>query len=284
VPMALLGLALIGRRRFGPGLVLLAVTAFTKETFVPFCALGIAWAWYLGARRSALAAGAVVALAFAGGLYRLTVDGELLGQERTPTTIITTFGGLLLLLARGTGWPLVLWSRHRRTVLLIGAAIVLPQVIVLAGLQLHGRYLYPAVFAGILAAAAAVDRSRLAYALVAVLLVANVGFQAYVGVKRSAATRAWAAIVAELRTSGLPIVVRSSGRGQLEPAAALRRALPTAEIALDPWFDLQPFPAYDPLRFSRYEGGPCIELLIDAAASGKCDRVVVYSEPSAADD
>ena len=262
---------------------MLALTAFTKESFVPFCALGVAWAWYLGARRSALVAGAVVALAFAGGLYRVTVDGALLGQERTPTTIITTFGGLLLLLARSTGWPLVLWSRYRRPVLLVGAAIVLPQVVILAGLQLHGRYLYPAVFAGILAAAAAVDRSRFAYALVALLLVANVGFQTYVSVKRSAATRAWAAIVAELRTSGLPIVVRSSGRGQLEPAVALRRALPTAEIALDPWFDLPTFPAYAPVRFEHFQGGPCIELLIDVAASGRCDRVVVYSEPSALD-
>lgn len=63
VPLALTSLALVGRRRFALGLVLAVAAALVKEPFMLTSALTVAWAWHLGARRQAIGAGSIIALA-----------------------------------------------------------------------------------------------------------------------------------------------------------------------------------------------------------------------------
>jgi hypothetical protein len=62
VPLTLAALGLIGRSRFGWGIALAVLTALTKEVFVASSLALIAFAWWRGARRSALLGGIAVGL------------------------------------------------------------------------------------------------------------------------------------------------------------------------------------------------------------------------------
>jgi hypothetical protein len=63
VPLAAVAVALIGRRRFALGLTLAVLAALVKEPFIPTGIITVAWAWRLGARRSAVVAGVLIATA-----------------------------------------------------------------------------------------------------------------------------------------------------------------------------------------------------------------------------
>jgi hypothetical protein len=270
LPMAIAALALIGRRWFAAGLVLLVLSAFTKETFVPFALLGIAWAWYLGSRRSAVLAAVAVLIAFAFGLYRVASDGALSGQVRSLRTFATALGGLLLTLATTTVWPLGIISPHRRWLLLIGLAILIPQALILAGVAIQGRYLYPAILAGVLAAAAAAARSRLAFVVITALIAVNIAVQVEAATVRASGTRDFEAIVGMLRTADRPIVIHLAGGSPAEAAVALRRYLPDADLQLAP--DLPQLTGYGfaPLAVEQ----ACIEVDMATRPVGACEQTV----------
>ena len=264
VPLSLAGFALIGRRREAPGLLLLVLSAFIKEPFIPLAFLGVAWAWARDRRGAAVLAGLVLGIALAGALAQVLAGGHLAGQVRNPSTIAWTALELAAVMAVATGWPLAIIADNRRWLALIAAAIVLPQVFILADLNVAQRYLYPAVFAGILCAAAAAARSRIAYVLVAAILVAGVGRQALATNNRLAATRSFASFVAMLGALDLPIVIHTEGTVVTEQAIAIRRYLPSARISLVP-----PVTSKSDV-FDPYVPGRCVEADVDVPAAGLC--------------
>ena len=264
VPLSLAGFLLIGRSRAAPGLLLLVLSAFIKEPFIPLAFLGVAWAWARDRRVAAVLGGLVLGVALAGALAQVLAGGHLAGQDRTPATMAWTALQLAAVIAVVTGWPLAIFAEDRRRLALIAAAIVLPQVFILADLNVAQRYLYPAVFAGILAAAAAAARSRLAYVLVAAILVVNIGRQALATQNRLAATRTFASFVTMLGAQPLPIVIHTDGTAVTEQAIAIRRYLPDARISLDPPMQSRT-DTFDP-----YTPGPCVEVDVDVPAAGLC--------------
>lgn len=117
VPLTLAGFVLVSRRRWS-GLALLAASAFVKEPFAISALVGIAWAWRLGARRSAVAAAGVVAVALAGIALRVVSDGP-------PVSAIDQGRYLypaVLAVALGAAW---LTARHRT----VAVALVLLAVV-----------------------------------------------------------------------------------------------------------------------------------------------------------
>ena len=263
VPLSLAGFALVGRRRAAPGLLLLILSAFIKEPFIPLAFLGVAWAWARDRKGAAVFGGLALGIALSGALAALA-GGHVAGQVRNPSTIAWTAVELAAVMAAVTGWPLAIVAENRRWLALIAAAIVLPQVFILADLNVAQRYLYPAVFAGILCAAAAAARSRTAYVLVAAILVVNVGRQALATNNRLAATQSFASFVAMLGTQDLPIVIHTEGTVVTERAIAIRRYLPSARISLVPAVTSRT-DTFDP-----YAPGPCVEVDVDVPAAGLC--------------
>jgi hypothetical protein len=264
VPLSLAGFALIGRRREAGGLLLLVLSAFIKEPFIPLAFLGVAWAWRRNRKGAAILGCLALGIALSGAVYHLLAEGHLTGQVRSPSTIAWTAIDIAAVTAAVTGWPLAIFADDRRWLALIAAAIVLPQVFILADLNVAQRYLYPAVFAAILGAAAAAARSRILYVLVAAILVVNVGRQALATTNRLAATRSFASFVAMLGAQDLPIVIHTDGNAVTERAVAIRRYLPSSRISLVPSV-ANGSDAFDP-----YVPGPCVEVDVDIPAAGLC--------------
>jgi hypothetical protein len=264
VPLSLAGFALIGRRREGAGLALLVLSAFIKEPFIPLALLGVAWAWTRNRKGAAVLGGLALGIALSGAVYHLLADGQLAGQVRSPSTIAWTAIELAAVMAVVTGWPLAIIADNRRWLALIALAIVVPQLFILADLNVAQRYLYPAVFTGILCAAAAAARSRIAYVLIAALLVVNVGRQAMATNNRLANTRSFASFVAMLGAQDVPIVIHTEGTVATERAIAIRRYLPSSRISLVPSV------AKSSEVFEPYVPGPCIEADVGAPAAGLC--------------
>jgi len=262
VPLSLAGFALIGRRRVAPGLLLLVLSAFIKEPFIPLALLGVAWAWRLDRRGPAVVAGLALGIALSGALAQLLAGAHLAGQVRSPTTIARTGIVLAWVLAKVTGWPLAVVADNRRWLALIGAAIVLPQVFILADLNVAQRYLYPAVFAAILCAAAAAARYRVAYVVIAAILVVHVGRQTLASHQRLVADEHFAAFIEKLDARHLPIVIHTKGTAVSEQAVAIRRYLPTTVISL--------YPPRVADQFAPYAPGPCIEADVRVKPAGLC--------------
>lgn len=128
MPLALAGLALLGRRKFGFGLALACLAALVKEPFVVTPIVGMVAAWRLGARQSVIAAGVITTITGLGIVVALVTHGgdqygaihgtavPLAGRYLLPWLVVPVLG---------VGWLL---NRHRwlvaPTAVFLGMAMV----------------------------------------------------------------------------------------------------------------------------------------------------------------
>jgi hypothetical protein len=264
VPLALVGLALVGRRRFLPGVSLLMLAALTKESFAPLAATGIVWAWFLGSRRT-VAAGLLGLSVVAAGVLLAEAGGDYYGLPRTVTGAVSAALTVLTTGAAASAWPAVvgaalLWRARLRWFVLLAIAVIIivPQAIVYAGIGIGGRYFLPAALGWVVLFGAALqglrERSRSAFAAavaVSVVLIAvQSGIQGAGSVARAAATRTWAAEMDEVRQDlrGRMLVVQVSDAARAEAVVALRRYVPAGRAMLAP-----PPPPRTRFRVKPYE-------------------------------
>ena len=244
-PLLLVGVALMLRGRVSLGLLMAVLAAFTKESFVPFGFLVAGLAWWLGARRQAVAGAAASMVAAAGVLYMRLTRPDLYLQTRTLPEVVAT--GLWM--ARYGLWPFALASHRRALVLGLVALGLLPQAVLYAGLQ-EGRNLLPwvALSAGLCAyGLGAIERMRvllgraagaaavgLALMLAVQVVRSSVGFtawserwDAFVGATRDELAQNPGAVL--LVTADWPSVYEV-----YEPIWALRQFIPEGRAMLAP--------------------------------------------------
>lgn len=257
VPLALAGLALIGRRHPAAGLILVLLASMTKEAFLPLAALAVCWAWWLGYR--AQAAISALALAVIGTITAVVwiSAGDYYSQSRSPDLILGEGVWMLYESAVAFGWPALLVAAGllaRRSILwralsLLVAAIVIPQAVIYAGLgwsPLLGRYLLPAIFGLVAVAAVALGALARRHAIaggLAMTLAGLLTLQQAIGL--APVSNGWAvsgiafqASLAQLEVAisehpGAVLVVRPSGVGDFEYVYALRRYVPGGIAVLD---------------------------------------------------
>lgn len=263
VPLMLAGSALVGRRR-SLGLVLLVVAAFTKEAFIVAPVIGAAWAWIQGVRAPAVAAGAASAIAAIGvGVAVLGNGGDYYRSVRSIETLGMSVRDLAVVLAGVTAWPLAMLLPRKP--LLVGAVLVAWQAVLLAGVGLEGRYLYPLVAAAAIGVVVAVRDRPLVLAGLALLATANL-WNAHLNARESAwRSRDFQAFVLSLSADPRPIVVAIAEPVHGETAWALRQYLVGRPMDLVADF---PLPGFAPVT------GDCIEVTVDAPALGRCATVV----------
>jgi hypothetical protein len=299
VPLLLAGLAVVGRRQFVAGIVLLVLAAVAKESFLPLAVLGVAWAWFLGSRRAALA-GFLAVAAVGIGLLLVELGSDYYGLPRTLSGMAAFGIGVLGAGAVASAWPVVdLVALALRARLpwftLLGTALVvlLPQAIIYAGIGLEGRYLLPAAFAWILLVGAALQAVRGHYhgigIALAVLVLLLAGWQtqgqATASVDRAAATRTWAAAMTKVRNAmrGRLLVVQVSNPADVEVVIALRRYVaggramlappppPTSQFGIEPYKQLAAISMAGGSGFAPYERpSECLEVDIGTVPAHVC--------------
>jgi hypothetical protein len=256
-PLALAGLALVGRRHPWTGMFLMVLAALTKESFLPLALLGAGWAWHLGFRRPAVSSALAVCVIGAAIAFLWISGGDYYAQDRSFEAIARETAWMLYEPAIAFGWPLLLCAaaltarRSLRWPMLVGlvAAIVLPQAVVYAGLGWTpwvGRYLLPAVLATVAIAAAALGALARRHVLLGAGGMALAGLlalqqsMALVPVSNGWAVTgiAFQASLSQLESvmtqhPSAVLVVRPSGVGDLEYVYALRRYVPRGTAMLE---------------------------------------------------
>jgi len=244
IPLTLWGLVLVGRRR-PIGLLLVVLAALTKETFVPFGIVAVAWSWHLGTRRPALTC---LSLLLGIGLVivvRHAMAPDLYAQSRDLRSLLQSGRWLLAATALSTGWPLalILAGIYGRPAIALGLVVLVtatfgPQIYLIAGEQ-QGRYLLPAILVAALISAtgtalAARRAPLIGWSMTVLLLI----LAARAGVGARDGAFAWTsrnvefnASVQELHTAlaahpGASLVVRARGPQDTEAVLSIRRFVP----------------------------------------------------------
>jgi hypothetical protein len=258
VPLALAGLALVGRRHPLAGVMLLLTASLTKESFLPFAFVGVGWTWYLGYRRHATVAAIALFLLTATVALLWVSGGDYYAQLRSPEAIAGETAWMLYEPAVAFGWPLVLIAavvlapRSVRwpTLALLVAVIVVPQAVIYAGLGWSpwvGRYLLPAVLGSVAVAAvsiAALAHRHSLFGIAGMTLCGLLALQQSIAL--TPISNGWAvtgiafqASLSQLRSAmaqrpSAVLIVRPLGVGDFEYVYALRRYVPEGTAMLEP--------------------------------------------------
>lgn len=257
-PLALAGLALMARRHPLAGMILLLLSALTKESFLPFAFIGVGWAWHLGYKWQAAASAVALTFVAAATAFLWVLGGDYYAQGRSLEPIVREAAWMLYEPAVAFGWPLLLVAaailapRFIRwpMLALLFVAIVLPQAIVYAGLGWSpwvGRYLLPAALASVAAAAVALAALARRHPMLGAVGMAVAGLLA---VQQSIAlapvSNGWAvagvafqASLSQLESAMAQhpdaiLVVRPASVGDFEYVHALRRYVPQGTAMLEP--------------------------------------------------
>jgi hypothetical protein len=262
VPLSLWGTVLVtSRKPIGTlvGLLLVVLAALTKESFVPFGILAVAWAWFLGARRPAVIGFASLTCVGAIIVARHAQVPDVYALSRDPLSVAGSSLWLLRTTAVATGWPVALIVayvyRGAATVAalaLLATIAFLPQAYLTAGVHV-GRYLLPAILVAAFIVALGLARptgmsrtpTGLSWALraLAAMIVVALAARAGLGARDSAA--AWAARNVQFSESvrllhselaahpGAVLIVRPRGPQDYEAALSIRRFVPEGTALLD---------------------------------------------------
>jgi hypothetical protein len=282
------GLGCIAYGRIPGGLTLIVLAALTKETFVPVAALGIAWVWHLGHRRSASIGGVAVLAVAAGVAVTALTNGEPFAQTRSVLTVGSELKWMLVQSALVTLWPafaLILVIVDRRRALIVAclaAAIIVPQAVLDAELR-GGRYLLPTALGAILVTtaglAAVISRwprlGLLATYVVALVAMPSAIMQAEEAGRQAAETRAFQSGVAAVEKAldaqpGAVLVVRPTDVWDFEPLVAFRVYVPRGTAMFIPPPQLTDPPAFAVVLH---------ETMVDASARGGL-RYSAWRQPS----
>lgn len=254
VPLLLGGVALIVRGK-GTGLVLLVLAAMTKESMVPFAAVGLVLAWQYIDRRAVLVAGVAVTVDAALIAWITMTAPPLYHQDRTRLLetawwMIAGAPSAIAVLAILAGWrPPLGW-------VLLGLCLVAAQTFLYAGLHAP-RYLVPGTLVPVAAAIAGLvwlhRRSVPAAVILAALLAAST-VPAMRDLRERASDRQQASVqwqtgIAELRAvvaahPGVPVDVDLRNPADIEVPLALSRYVEatygTGTPCIGVGFDLEP--------------------------------------------
>lgn len=248
-PLAIGGLAAIGRGRLGLGLSLMILAALTKESFAPFFATAIGWLWFLGARGHAVA-GAIAGIPILLGVVS-SGAGAFYRQERGPTEILEAAAWLLAgtPLAAATIASLMTAAALRVALpgrwLLAGTALVVgPQAYIYAGAS-DGRFLLPGVLPLVAVLLISLSGVMARSAKVSVALMAMAGLIITTGVAgafvassaRADDTRNFQVSIGEIVSAldehpGAALVVTVHGYGDYEGAFSVRQYVHQGEAIL----------------------------------------------------